>query len=266
MSWLGTLTSRLAPRRPPRLHIAGDVGEGPVVVLLHGIASSAATFDKLVPLLTERYRCISIDLLGFGESPQPKDATYSIEEHVAAIKRTIRSLRLRAPFVLVGHSLGALLAARFAAENPRQVSRLVLVSAPIYLEPFELGDPRARSRLNAYRRAYEFLRTNKDFTTVAAMQIGRLLQIGSVFAITEKNWTPFALSLKNCIESQTALSDIARVRVPVDVLYGVFDQFVEASTMDIIEQLRQVTVYRVDANDHLVRTRLSRAIAALLNP
>ena len=59
--------------RPPLLHVAIDEGEGPIVVLLHGIASSSVTFENLVPLLTPTRRVIAIDLLGFGASPAPAD-------------------------------------------------------------------------------------------------------------------------------------------------------------------------------------------------
>lgn len=259
MDPFGWLRDRIGRR--PVLHIAGDVGDGPVIILLHGIASSAATFKNLVPLLSERYRCISIDLLGFGESPAPADAQFTVEEHVAAIDATIRSLRLRAPFILVGHSLGALLASRYAARHPAQVSRLVLVSPPIYVAPSELSSPRLRAQVGAYLKAYEFLRENKDFTITNAARIGRLLQISAVFEITERNWNAFILSLKNCIESQTTVSDIADVRVPIDVIYGSLDQFIAPGTMRIIEQLRHVTMHRVEVNDHLVRPRLARAVA-----
>ncbi|MEP6482737.1 MAG: alpha/beta fold hydrolase, partial [Rhodoglobus sp.] len=215
-------------------------------------------------LLSDRYRCISIDLLGFGQSPAPAGATYTIEEHVAAIHATVRLLRLRAPFILVGHSLGSLLSARFAAVHPEQVSRLVLVSPPIYVSPAEIGDPLLRAQLGAYLRVYEFMRANKDFTMATARTVSRLFQLGDALEVSERNWVPFMLSLKNCIESQTTVSDIAAVRVPIDVVYGAQDQFVAAGTMRIIEQMRHVTMTRVDVNDHLVRTRLAKAVAKLL--
>ena len=47
-------------RRAPLLNIADDRGTGPVVVLIHGIASSAITFRNVVPLLEHDFRCISI--------------------------------------------------------------------------------------------------------------------------------------------------------------------------------------------------------------
>lgn len=245
----------------PLLHIASDVGQGPAVILLHGIASTADTFAEVAPRL-EGYRRITIELLGFGGSPA--GTTYTIEEHVAAIHRTVRSLRLRAPFILVGHSLGSLLSARYAARHPRLVERLVLISPPVYLTPEEIGDPIARLRVKTFLRSYEFLRTNKDFTVAAAASIGRLLQLGTTLQITEDNWDAFTQSLKNCIESQTTIADISSVAAPVDVVYGGLDQFLAGGTLRIIERMRHVTMHRVELHDHVVRGRLAAAAVAAI--
>ncbi len=264
MGWLRRFIRTFRRTRPPLLHIAEDVGEGPVVILLHGIASSAATFRRVLPQLDDRYRCISLDLLGFGESPAPLDATYTIEEHVASIRATIDSLRLRAPFILVGHSLGSLLAARYTAQNPGHVSRLVLASPPVYLSPSELSDPVARAQVGLYLRAYEFLRANRDFTMATASALSRLMRLGSVLEVTDRNWNAFILSLKNCIESQTTVSDISRVSVPIDVVYGTLDQFIAPGTLRIIAQMRHVTMHKVEANDHLVRSRLAKKLVSVI--
>jgi len=250
--------------RAPLLHVANDTGEGPVVVLIHGIASSSHTFRRLVPMLSDRHRVISIDLLGFGESIAPPDATFTLDEHVAALAATLDSLDLRAPFILVGHSLGSLISARYAAMRPQRVARLILISPPVYLAPAELGDPRLRSQVGAYLKAYEFMRENKELTIANAARIGRLFQITDVLEISERNWTAFILSMKNCIESQTTISDIAAVKVSIDVVYGALDQFITPGTLKIIEQMRHVTMHRVEANDHLVRKRLSREVAKVI--
>jgi len=255
----------LTTRRAPLLHIAQDVGEGPVVILIHGIASSSVTFDELVPRLEGTHRVISIDLLGFGESPIPAGATYTIEEHVIAVRRTIASLTLRAPFVLVGHSMGSLIASRYAARYPASVSKLVLVSPPIYVAPAEISDPLQRAAMGAYLKAYEYLRTNQLFTTRSASFLARLSPIKNVLEVSERNWVPFVLSLKNSIESQTAISDIAAVRVPVEIVYGTLDPFLMTGGLRIVEQLRHVTVRRVEANDHLVRKRLAKAVVKAID-
>jgi len=255
----------VTPSKAPLLNIAADDGEGPVIIFLHGIASSAATFSHVIPQLSDHYRCISLDLLGFGESPSPADATFTIEEHVDSIRATIHSLKLDAPFILVGHSLGSLLAARYAAMHPSRVSRLVLVSPPIYVPPNQIGDPLVRARVGAYMRAYEFLRDNKDFTMATVDTLRRLFQLEDILDVSEHNWQAFVMSLKNCIETQTTVSDIASVRVPIDVVYGSLDQFIAPGTMRIVEQMRQVTMHRVEANDHLVRKRLAKRLVSVID-
>lgn len=259
--WLRRLVARIRALRPPLLHVAADEGAGPTVILLHGIASSTATWKYVLPMLVPGRRCISIELLGFGRSPAPADARYTVEEHVAAIGRTIRSLRLDGPFTLVGHSLGALLAARYAAMHNGQVDHLVLVSPPVYLAPSELGDPRVRAQVGAYLKLYEFMRANKSFTIAAAAQLGKLFSLGKSLDLTETNWDAFVLSLQHCIESQTTVSDIASVTAPIDVVYGAFDPFMAPGTMKIIEQMRHVRTQRVEVSDHILRKRLAQAVA-----
>lgn len=251
-------------RRGPVLHLAGDEGSGPVVVLIHGIASSSVTFEKLVPMLVGSHRVISIDLLGFGESPSPEDATYTLEEHVGALERTIDSLALREKFVLVGHSMGSLIASRYAALHGRRLSKVVLVSPPVYVAPEAIGDRRDRTAMGLYLKAYEYLRSNKGFTIRNAAMLAKVSPIKNVLEVSERNWTAFVLSLENLIESQTTISDLAAVRVPIEVIYGTLDPFLTPGGLRIVEQMRGVTVHKVEANDHIIRTRLARVVAAAI--
>lgn len=268
---MSTFTERLAglvrPRRraKPVLHVASDVGEGPTVVLVHGIASSSITFLHLVPLLEPNFRCVSIDILGFGRSPAPEGAEYTLDEHVAAVHTTIKALKLRGPLIVVGHSLGSLISARFAAEHPHLVGHLVLVSPPVYLPPSHLGDRRARLENDLYLRAYDYLRANKEFTLANARIIARLLPIKGVFELREDQWEPFVKSMQNCIENQTVISDLSRVTAPIDVVYGGLDQFIPRGGLEIVGRMRGVTMHRVEANAHIIRRRLARVVAEVLN-
>jgi pimeloyl-ACP methyl ester carboxylesterase len=255
MGWLRSLL-----RRPPLLHVAGDVGTGPPVVLLHGIASSSVTFENVVPLIVERHRAISIDLLGFGTSPAPADAGYTIEEHVAALRRTLRRLGLRR-FVLVGHSMGALIATRYAATYRRQVTRLVIVSPPVYLTPAEIGAPFDRAAMGGYFRLYEFLRANKQFTIRAAAGLARLSPIKNLLDVSESNWRAFVLSLEKSIESQTTVSDLVQVQAPIHLVYGTLDPLLHPAGLRIVENLRSVTTHKVQGVDHVIRPRMARVVA-----
>ncbi|MBX3094133.1 MAG: alpha/beta hydrolase [Cryobacterium sp.] len=258
------LFDRWRRRKAPLLTVTGDVGSGPVVVLIHGIASSSVTFENLVPLISETHRVVSIDLLGFGQSPAPDAATFTIEEHVDSLARTLDSLKLEQEFVLVGHSMGSLIATRYAAAESRRLSKLVLVSPPVYVTPSAVADPLDRTALGLYLRAYEFLRLNKDFTIAAAAGLARLAPIKGVLDVSEANWRAFVESLKNLIETQTTISDLAAVTVPVEVVYGALDPFLAPAGLRIVEQLRGVTVHRVEAVDHVVRKRLARVVAAAI--
>ncbi|HEV7955687.1 MAG: alpha/beta hydrolase [Microbacteriaceae bacterium] len=260
MSWL----DRVRTRREPPLHVAIDEGTGPVVVLVHGIASSSVTFENLVPLLVDRHRVIAIDLLGFGESVAPEVAKFTIEEHVSALEETIDSLELREPFVLVGHSMGSLVTSRFAATNRKRVAKLVLVSPPIYLTPNAFGDPVERAAMGLYLKAYEYLRTNKEFTMRNAAILARMSPIKHVLEVSERNWKAFVLSLEKAIESQTTVSDIASVTSPVQIVYGTLDPFLMPGGLRIVEQMRHVNVHRVDGGDHLVRKRMARVVATAI--
>ncbi len=248
----------------PLLAIAEERGEGSPVVLIHGVASSSVTFQNVLPLIEGSHRAIAIDLLGFGRSPIPEHAEYTIAEHVAAVERTVRSIKLHEPFVLVGHSMGALIAARFAARFPRQVNRLVMVSPPIYLSPAELANALDRDVMDLYLRAYQYIRTNKEFTLSRARVVEKLLPIPKAMDINERTWVPFVKSLQNSIESQTTISDLAAVRAPVEVIYGSLDEFHSQGVLKIVSKLDGVTVHRVDGSDHLIGKRLAKVVAAAI--
>jgi len=249
----------------PKLHVALDSGSGPAVVLVHGIASSSVTFDNVVPLLGGNHRVIAIDLLGFGQSPNPATASYTLEEHVAALGATLRSLRISGRFTLVGHSLGALISARYAAENSRSVQHLILVAPPVYLPGETVLDPLERLHMDAYRGLYDFMRSNRGFTEASAKALARLLPIKNALEVTEKNWRAISLSLEKCIESQTTVTDIAQVKVPVDLIYGTRDPFMAPAGLRVIERMRGVATTRVEGEDHLVRPGLAKEIVRLID-
>lgn len=259
----------LAELREPLLNVSirqepSGASDAPTVVLIHGIASSSSTFDFVVPLISDTHRVIAIDLLGFGGSPAPDGAEYTLDEHVAAISHTIRHLHLE-HFVLVGHSLGCLIGSRYAARHGRHLDKLVLVSPPVYPAPSEIGDPLTRAQVSGYLAIYKFLRNNKDFTIAHASRVAKLLPIEHVMEITETNWTAFVKSLENCIETQTIISDLAAVDVPVEIVYGRFDEFLVPGSLAILSKMRGVTTHRVEVSDHVIRRPMARVVAQAID-
>ena len=100
---------------------------GPVVVLLHGIASRAAQWEQVMATLGDHYRVIAPDLLGHGLSAKPR-GDYSLGAHACGVRDLLASLG-HDRVSLVGHSLGGGIAMQFAYQFPERIERLALVSA-----------------------------------------------------------------------------------------------------------------------------------------
>ena len=102
-------------------------GEGPVILLVHGITGSSAHWEPLLPLLAERYTVIAPDLLGHGQSAKPR-GDYSLGAYAAGLRDLLVALGHERATV-VGHSLGGGIAMQFTYQFPERSDRLVLVSS-----------------------------------------------------------------------------------------------------------------------------------------
>ncbi|MDQ6662503.1 MAG: alpha/beta hydrolase [Chloroflexota bacterium] len=109
------------------LHIVQWGEQGPPVVCVHGLTANAFYFQALADNLASDHRVIAYDLRGRGDSDRPEQG-YSVPIHAADLAGLINELNLEHP-VLVGHSLGAMIALYFAAHYPDKISKLVLVDA-----------------------------------------------------------------------------------------------------------------------------------------
>ncbi|NBA94466.1 alpha/beta fold hydrolase [Pseudomonas sp. R5(2019)] len=105
-----------------------EVGNGPAIVLLHGIGSGAASWLQVALQLSERARVIAWDAPGYGASTPLTQSAPVAGDYAERLLMTLDALGIER-CVLVGHSLGALTAAAFASGLGRErVSRLVLLS------------------------------------------------------------------------------------------------------------------------------------------
>jgi pimeloyl-ACP methyl ester carboxylesterase len=102
-------------------------GEGPALLLVHGIGDSSATWVDLMPGLARRYTVIAPDLLGHGGSDKPR-ADYSVAAYANGMRDLLGVLGIDRA-TLVGHSFGGGVAMQFAYQFPERTERLVLVSA-----------------------------------------------------------------------------------------------------------------------------------------
>jgi pimeloyl-ACP methyl ester carboxylesterase len=102
-------------------------GDGPVLVLLHGITSTADAWRKVMPRLAERYTVIAPDMIGHGRSAKPR-GDYSLGAYAAGVRDLLAVLGFERGSV-VGHSFGGGIAMQFAYLFPEYVERMALISS-----------------------------------------------------------------------------------------------------------------------------------------
>jgi pimeloyl-ACP methyl ester carboxylesterase len=101
-------------------------GSGDTIVLVHGLGSRAEDWASLMPaLLRSGHRVYAIDLLGYGQSDKPANASYSIPEEAGIVRAFLASQHLEHT-ALAGWSMGGWIAMRVALDEPERVSRLLL--------------------------------------------------------------------------------------------------------------------------------------------
>jgi pimeloyl-ACP methyl ester carboxylesterase len=102
-------------------------GEGPAILLIHGITSSSETWDRVFDILAREHTVIAPDLIGHGESAKPR-GDYSMGAYASGLRDLCAALDVDSA-TFVGHSLGGGIAMQMAYQFPERCERLVLVSS-----------------------------------------------------------------------------------------------------------------------------------------
>lgn len=101
--------------------------DDPTLVLLHGYSDSWRSYLPLMDALPEQFRIVAVSMRGHGDSAKPSSG-YDIKTLANDVIAALEALGISSA-VVVGHSMGSLVAQRIAFENPERVSQLVLIGA-----------------------------------------------------------------------------------------------------------------------------------------
>ncbi|AKU25435.1 alpha/beta hydrolase [Geobacillus sp. LC300] len=114
------------------LHLVDFGGTGETIICVHGLTANSRYWDSVAERLVDSYRVLAIDLRGRGDSEKPKSG-YNIRQHTEDILQVVNHLGLE-KIIYMGHSLGALIGASFAATYPQRLSRLILVDGGVNID------------------------------------------------------------------------------------------------------------------------------------
>jgi pimeloyl-ACP methyl ester carboxylesterase len=234
-------------------------GTGPPVLLIHGLGASGRYWDRLSVAVNGR-RLVAPDLLGFGRSPAPPEASYDVACHMAALERFVED-----DIVIVGHSTGGILAAALAAAHPASVRSLVLVAAPAYPDEAaaraEIGTLGSLARLTVggHRSARLMCQTMcrlRPLAVALAPLLVRDLPREVAADGARHSWPSYSRTLRNVVVEHRLGPDLTQVRAPITFVHGRSDQtappaYVEALVAQLRATQQAVTLQMVEGDHHL---------------
>ncbi len=107
-----------------------EAGQGDAIVLLHGVGSAARSFDAQIDGLSRRWRVLAWNAPGYDGSVCFSDDAPPVGDYAQVVAEWLDAAQIERCH-LVGHSLGSLIAARFAADHPDRVKTLTLASCAV---------------------------------------------------------------------------------------------------------------------------------------
>lgn len=199
------------------LHYTDSEKGSHVLIFLHYFGGAASSWEDVILHLRDEFRCIAVDLYGFGKSPSPQHRL-SVEESSRKVTELIEDLSL-ANYILIGHSMGAKIAIDVAASQTKGLQSVVLI-APSPPSPEPMKDKDREEMCEAFRKkemVKKMLR-NALGSTVADNVFMR--EVSNNLSASETAWKSWPeLGSKEDISPR-----MHSVHVPVAILYGEKDK------------------------------------------
>ncbi len=208
-----------------------DQGEGPPLVLVHGLGADADVWAFCLEQLSQTHRVIAPDLLGFGRSSKPF-INYRVPTFIEVLERFLKALAVPQAS-LVGNSMGGWILAWFAIQFPERVNKLVLNDAiGIVAGAVEVAIDFRPSSLQNMRRIMEFMFYDERLATDGMVEEAYEFHL-------ERNDGPTIASVLEAIHQRLDYLDdqLHRLKVPTLLIWGDSDP---VSPLSVAENYRRL--------------------------
>lgn len=219
---------------------------GPVVVLVHGFLADHTYWKNLTPFLENDHSVISVDLLGFGQSPKPKTtASYSLQRQAKALYQTLADQRLIGrSFTLVGHSMGALVALQMSLLYPIQPRSLILLNMPFFKNAVE-----ARRQIEATGRFYRVMLYKQASRPLWTLFKPMLPSFGAARRHTHSS----RQGSLHAVETANSLELLKASLIPTHLVVGSCDRAVYRNNLDDSVLPDNVHIHTVPTGHHTAK-------------
>ena len=203
---------------------------------------------------------IAIDLLGFGSSDKPDFIDYDIKTHARSVVYTIRKQRFNpSQVIIVGHSLGSLIAIEIAKIYSRKIDALILCSPPFYIES---SNKRLPSSDDILKNLYEFTRENPENFLEIATIAKKYNIVTNSFELNKNNIFAYMNTLKYSIINQSSLRDAINLpkNIQINIIRGILDPLVLNKNLKLLKSLRPNTDVKTVASSHDITPKYEKII------
>jgi len=219
-----------------RLRVA-ERGNGPSLILLHGLFMDHTTWDAVGDALDGDYRVVAPDLPGFGQSEKPPESRfpYGINAFADAVVDLYAGLELGRA-ILVGHALGGAVAITLAARHPELISKLILIDALCYPAQADLA---SRVALAPFIGGFAFKQlwgksAFRAYFKESYLSRGARMHSARFDHYYDSFNTPAArasalATLRAARDTRAVVADIARITTPTLVIWGREDSLYPAA-------------------------------------
>ena len=236
-----------------------DTGQGrKTLIFLHYFGGSSRTWQPVITLLSPEFRCVALDLRGWGDSETPPNGEDCRVEGMAAdVSALVTKLGL-SEYALVGHSMGGKAAQFIAAGTPPGLTQLLLV-APSPLSPEPMTDEGRAAMRAAWGDADASRQTLQTIARLplASETVDRI--VADNLRASRTAWEAWA-----DIGSREDLSAMAsKITVPTAVLSGTGDAVLSPAvlTREVVSRIPGATLTTVPDAGHLLPLEAPHAVA-----
>jgi len=256
---------------------AGDIaylrkGQGPALLLLHGIPSSSYLWRDVIDPLAATFDVLAPDLLGYGDSDKRLDADLSIAAQARYMVAFMESIGVHQAAV-VGHDIGGGIAQLMAADEPQRVARLILVDSVVD-NNWPVADI-ARLKEPVWDQIMVNIDLRKGLRK--GLEAGMVSE-GRVTDELVDEWTrPFQdlggrrayLRAARALNNRDLVSrskHIEEIETPTLIMWGANDKFLEPQWAETLKhKLRDTTVEIIDPGGHFLPLDRPDAVAEAIN-
>ncbi|GAB3770738.1 alpha/beta hydrolase [Spirosoma horti] len=187
------------------------------LIFLHYFGGSSLEWQAVMSQLSDQYRCLAIDLRGYGDSDAPLTG-YSVDDMLDDVITLLNTFNLN-KFVLVGHSMSGKVALALASRQPESLQALILVSpSPPVPEP--IPDDERQKLLQGYGQRSAAEQTLKNITEAPVSKAVREQIIADDLRTAKPAWDAWLLA-----GSKEDISDrMSAISVPVHIIVGTDDR------------------------------------------